>query len=44
MSEKSWQEFVDRHQPGDVLEGVVVRIAPFGSFVETEGVHGLAFQ
>lgn len=40
----SWQEFLARHHSGDVVEGVVVEEAPFGSFVEYEGVTGLAYQ
>ena len=27
----SWQEFLARHQVGDVLEGVVTKQVPFGS-------------
>jgi small subunit ribosomal protein S1 len=40
----SWQEFIARHQPGDVIEGVVTSQVPFGSFVESEGCTGLAHQ
>lgn len=40
----SWQEFLARHQAGDVIEGVVTAEVPFGSFVESEGVTGLAYQ
>ncbi|NLU76468.1 S1 RNA-binding domain-containing protein [Streptomyces sp. HNM0575] len=40
----SWQEFLARHQAGDVIEGVVTKEVPFGSFVEYEGVTGLAYQ
>lgn len=40
----SWQEFLARHQSGDVIEGVVVDEAPFGSFVGYEGVTGFAYQ
>lgn len=40
----SWQEFLARHRTGDVIEGVVVKEVPFGSFVESEGVTGLAHQ
>jgi small subunit ribosomal protein S1 len=37
-----WQTFKDRHQPGDVVEGTVSRIADFGVFVQIEGlVEGL---
>ena len=40
----SWQEFVARHQVGDVIEGVVTHQVPFGSFVESDGHTGLAFK
>lgn len=40
----SWQEFLARHHAGDVIEGVVTAEVPFGSFVESEGVTGLAYQ
>ena len=40
----SWQEFIARYQPGDVIEGVVTKQVPFGSFVESEGFTGLAHQ
>ncbi|TYB48622.1 hypothetical protein [Actinomadura chibensis] len=40
----SWQEFLALHQVGDLIEGVVTRQAPFGSFVESEGFTGLAPQ
>jgi ribosomal protein S1 len=38
----SWQEFRTRHQPGDILDGVVTKQLPFGAFVEAEGCTGLA--
>jgi S1 RNA binding family protein len=38
----SWQDFLARHQVGDVIEGVVTDHVPFGSFVESEGFTGLA--
>jgi ribosomal protein S1 len=38
----SWQDFLARHQVGDVIEGVVTDQMPFGSFVESEGFTGLA--
>jgi len=38
----SWQEFLAHHQPGDVIEGVVTKQVPFGSFVESDGFTGLA--
>lgn len=40
----SWQEFVARHQVGDVIDGVVTGQVPFGSFVESDGCTGLAYQ
>jgi ribosomal protein S1 len=40
----SWQDFVARYQVGDVIEGVVTREVPFGSFVESEGFTGLAHK
>jgi ribosomal protein S1 len=40
----SWQDFLDRHQVGDLIEGVVTKQVPFGSFVESEGFTGLAHQ
>jgi small subunit ribosomal protein S1 len=37
-----WQTFRDRHQIGDIVEGVVTRVADFGVFVQMEGlVEGL---
>ncbi|HVE66020.1 MAG TPA: S1 RNA-binding domain-containing protein, partial [Thermoanaerobaculia bacterium] len=37
-----FQTFRDGHQPGDVIEGVVSRVADFGVFVQIEGlVEGL---
>jgi ribosomal protein S1 len=40
----SWQDFLARHHVGDVIEGVVTRHVPFGSFVESEGFTGLAHE
>ncbi len=40
----SWQDFVARHQVGDVIDGVVTKQVPFGSFVECDGFTGLAHQ
>jgi ribosomal protein S1 len=40
----SWQDFLARHQVGDVIEGVVTKEVPFGSFVESGGFTGLAHQ
>jgi ribosomal protein S1 len=40
----SWQDFLARHHVGDVIEGVVTKQLPFGSFVESEGFTGLAHE
>lgn len=40
----SWQDFLARHHVGDVIEGVVTKQVPFGSFVEADGFTGLAHQ
>ena len=40
----SWPDFLVRHHVGDVIEGVVTKQMPFGSFVESEGFTGLAHQ
>jgi ribosomal protein S1 len=40
----SWQDFLARHQVGDVVDGVVTKQVPFGSFVESEGFTGLAHE
>ncbi len=39
-----WQDFLARHQVGDVIEGVVTKQMPFGAFVEADGFTGLAHQ
>ncbi len=37
-----WQTFKDKYQAGDVVEGIVTRVADFGVFVQIEGlVEGL---
>jgi ribosomal protein S1 len=40
----SWQDFLAHHHVGDVIEGVVTKRVPFGSFVESEGFTGLAHE
>jgi len=39
--EHAWRAFVARHALGGELTGDVVSVAPFGAFVEIDGVHGL---
>ncbi len=42
LSTDVWEEFVQRHKVGDVVEGTIVRLTNFGAFVEIEeGVEGL---
>ncbi len=42
LGEDVWEEFFNRHQEGDVVDGKVVRITNFGAFVEIEeGIEGL---
>ncbi len=42
MQPDAWETFFTKTQVGDVLHGKVVRIAPFGAFVELEeGIEGL---
>ncbi len=37
-----WQTFKEKHQAGDLVDGVVTRVADFGVFVQIEGlVEGL---
>jgi ribosomal protein S1/(E)-4-hydroxy-3-methyl-but-2-enyl pyrophosphate reductase len=37
-----WEIVMEKYKPGDIVEGTVVRIAPFGAFVEiAAGVDGL---
>ena len=37
-----WQAFKEKHQPGDVVDGAVTRIADFGVFVQVDGlIEGL---
>jgi len=40
----SWQDFLAQHPVGDVIEGVVTKQVPFGSFVESAGFTGLAHE
>ncbi len=37
-----WQRVAERFQPGQIVEGTVTRLAPFGAFVDLgEGIEGL---
>jgi len=38
----AWAEFVARYSVGDVVEGDVVSVEPFGAFVRVGDVDGLA--
>ena len=38
-----WEEFADKHNPGDTLEGKVVNVTDFGLFIDIyNGLEGLA--
>jgi small subunit ribosomal protein S1 len=38
-----WEEFADKHNPGDILEGKVVNVTDFGLFIDIyNGLEGLA--
>lgn len=40
-----WQRFLAERAAGGVLDGTVVKVVPFGAFVELdEGVHGLLHE
>ncbi|HOO21938.1 MAG TPA: S1 RNA-binding domain-containing protein, partial [Kiritimatiellia bacterium] len=42
LEENVWEKFFDRHQPGDLVQGVVTRIVDFGAFIRlNEGLEGL---
>lgn len=42
LEPNAWERFFQKHRPGDVLMGKVVRTASFGVFVELEeGIEGL---
>jgi small subunit ribosomal protein S1 len=41
-SADAWAEFAARHGVGDVVEGDVVSVEPFGAFVRVGEVDGLA--
>jgi small subunit ribosomal protein S1 len=38
-----WEEFADKHNPGDLLEGKIVNVTDFGLFIDIyNGLEGLA--
>jgi small subunit ribosomal protein S1 len=40
--EDPWRQFARLHQPGEVIEGEVTKLVPFGAFVRVaEGIEGL---
>ena len=42
IEQPAWQGFLDRHQVGDRVEGVVSSLVSFGAFVEVgDGVEGI---
>ncbi len=43
FNEAGWRQVLADRGVGDVLEGQVVKVLPFGAFIEVgDGVHGLA--
>ena len=40
----SWSEFLAGHAVGDVVDGTVSKVVPFGAFVRIDGVDGLLPQ
>jgi ribosomal protein S1 len=45
IDEAGWAEFVARYSVGDVVDGHVVSVVPFGAFIRIgTGVDGLAPQ
>ena len=43
MSE-NWSEFLAGHAVGDVVDGTVSKVVPFGAFVRVDGFDGLLPQ
>lgn len=43
MSE-NWSEFLAGHAVGDVVDGTVSKLVPFGAFVRVDGFDGLLPQ
>lgn len=42
LKQDPWQKIGERHQPGQVVKGEVVKLSHFGAFVQIDkGVHGL---
>jgi len=42
LATDAWDDYFNRHQVGDIIEGKVVRLTNFGAFVELEeGIEGL---
>ena len=42
LQQNPWELAGEKYTPGSIVEGKVLRIAPFGAFVEVEpGVEGL---
>jgi ribosomal protein S1 len=37
-----WSHFIETHQVGDVVDGEVMSVVPFGAFVRVDGFEGLA--
>jgi ribosomal protein S1 len=44
MSQAAWDQFIARYGVGDVVDGQVIHVVPFGAFVRVGEVDGLAPQ
>jgi len=40
----SWNEFLGAHAVGDVVDGTVSKVLPFGAFIRVSGFDGLLPQ
>jgi ribosomal protein S1 len=44
LEQPTWDDFTARHGVGDVVDGHVTEVVPFGAFVEfAEGIVGLLY-
>ena len=41
LNKKNWDEFIQKHKEGDILQGEVLKFVEFGTFVRVEGIDAL---
>ncbi len=41
QSKKNWDDFIQKHNEGDIVQGEVVKFVEFGAFVRVEGIDAL---